>query len=283
MTATKIARIRADDGVELHCEVTGAGHPLLLVHEYGGDCRSWRPQVDCFSERYRCIAYNARGYPPSDVPPDVSAYSQDRAWMDIRDVLRGLGVDRAHVVGLSMGGSAVMHFAMHCPEMATAFVIAATGNGFDPADRETYRRQHAEGARRIADEGMAAFAETYAAGATRLTFRRKDPEGWAEFKRLVAEHSPVGAINTALGILRERPSGYEFEKALARADVPALVLFGDADAPCFEPGRFLARTLPRAGMVVLPDTGHAANLEEPGLFNAVLARFFGRVEAGNWK
>jgi len=253
------------------------------VHEYGGDCRSWRPQVDCFSRRYRCIAYNARGYPPSAVPQEIAAYSQDRAWQDIRDVLGALGVDRAHIVGLSMGGSAAMHFAMRCPELATAVVIAATGNGFDPADRDGYRRQHAEGAHRIRKEGMDAFTETYTAGATRLTYKRKDPAGWAEFKSMMAAHDPVGAVNTALGVLKERPSGYAFEERLAKTETPALILFGDTDAPCFAPGRFLARTMPRASMAVLPDTGHAANLEEPDLFNAMLTRFFDRVEAGNWK
>ncbi|MEX2614551.1 MAG: alpha/beta hydrolase [Alphaproteobacteria bacterium] len=282
MTMSETLKIRSSDGVNLHCEVTGDGHPLIFVHEYGGDCRSWRPQVAYFSSRYRCIAYNARGYPPSDVPEAFAAYTQERAWMDIRDVLRGLRVDRAHVVGLSMGGAAVMHFGLNCGEMASALVIAATGNGFDPADRASYWRGHDVGARRIADEGMAAFADIYANGATRLTFKRKDPEGWAEFKRMVAEHSAIGSINTALGILRVRPSGYEFEDQLGGVDVPALVLFGDRDEPCFAPGRFLAKSMPRAAMAVLPDTGHAANLEEPVLFNETLARFFTRVESGNW-
>ena len=282
MTSTETLRIRTSDGVDLYCEVTGDGHPLIFVHEYGGDCRSWKPQVDHFRDRYRCITFNARGYPPSDVPEEFAAYTQERAWMDIRDVLRGLQIDRAHVVGLSMGGAAVMHFGMHCGDMASALVIAATGNGFDPADRTTYQRGHDLGARRIADHGMAEFAETYANGATRLTFKHKDPAGWAEFKRMAGEHSAIGSINTALGILRVRPSGYEFEDELGRVDVPTLVLFGDRDEPCFAPGRFLAKTMPRAAMTVLPDTGHAANLEEPELFNALLTRFFTRVESGNW-
>jgi len=282
MAVAETRRVRTDDGVELHCELTGSGHPLIFVHEYGGDCRSWQPQVDFFSSRYRCITFNARGYPPSDVPEEFEAYSQERAWKDIRDVLQGLNIDKAHVVGLSMGGSAVMHFGMNCTDMASGIVIAATGNGFDPADRTTYQRGHDLGARRIADEGMTPFAETYANGATRLTFKRKDPEGWAEFKQMLAEHSAIGSINTALGVLRVRPSGYDFEEQLGKADVPALVLFGDRDEPCFAPGRFLAKTLPRAALTILPDTGHAANLEEPELFNATLKRFFERIEAGNW-
>src|SRR5579884_2199968 len=95
-----------DDGVRLYFEETGRGTPVVFVHEYAGDLRSWEPQLRHFGQRYRAIAYNARGYPPSDVPGEVSAYSQIRAADDVAVVLSHLGLDRAHVVGLSMGGFA---------------------------------------------------------------------------------------------------------------------------------------------------------------------------------
>src|ERR671937_253883 len=97
-------RIRTDDGVSLHVEVTGSGFPILFVHEFAGDHRSWEPQVRHFSRTHRCVSYAARGYPPSDVPADPAAYSQDRAVADALAVLDGTGIERAHVVGLSMGG-----------------------------------------------------------------------------------------------------------------------------------------------------------------------------------
>ena len=99
---------------------------------------------------------------------------------------------------------------------------------------------------------------------------------------MLGDHAAIGSINPALGGWRVRPSGCDFEEQLGKVDVPALVLFGDRDEPCFAPGRFLAKTLPRAAMAVLPDTGHAANLEEPVLFNATLARFFDRGEVRRW-
>ena len=99
-----------DDGVKLYFEETGSGTPVVFVHEFAGDHRSWEPQVRHFARRYRCIAYDARGYPPSDVPEAVSAYSQVRAADDIVAVLDHLQIARGHVVGLSMGGFAALHF-----------------------------------------------------------------------------------------------------------------------------------------------------------------------------
>src|SRR3981189_3736618 len=104
--------ITADDGVQLYYEETGSGPPVLFVHEFAGDHRSWEPQVRHFSRRYHCIAYNSRGYPPSDVPADVDRYSQVRARDDIRSVMDAIGIERAHVVGNSMGGFAVLHFGI---------------------------------------------------------------------------------------------------------------------------------------------------------------------------
>ena len=106
---------KTDDGVRLYFEETGSGHPVILVHEFAGDYRSWEPQMRHFGQRYRAITYNARGYPPSDVPEQVSAYSQARA---ADDILVGAGSSRrpkAHIVGLSMGGFATLHFGLRHP------------------------------------------------------------------------------------------------------------------------------------------------------------------------
>ncbi|HUN45026.1 MAG TPA: alpha/beta fold hydrolase, partial [Stellaceae bacterium] len=110
--------LTADDGVRLYYEEVGSGTPIVFVHEFAGDHRSWEPQLRFFSRRYRCVAYNARGYPPSDVPADAQRYSQDRARDDIRSVLDALKLEKAHVVGLSMGGFATLHFGMHYPDRA---------------------------------------------------------------------------------------------------------------------------------------------------------------------
>ncbi|MBL8669954.1 MAG: alpha/beta fold hydrolase, partial [Alphaproteobacteria bacterium] len=100
----------ADDGVKLHFEEAGAGSPIIFVHEFGGTYLSWEPQLRFFARRHRCITFAARGYPPSDVPEGVDSYSQARAVADILAVLDHLKIVKAHVVGLSMGGFATLHF-----------------------------------------------------------------------------------------------------------------------------------------------------------------------------
>src|SRR3954471_18310060 len=94
-------KLTTDDGVQLYYEEVGSGTPIVFVHEFGGDHRSWEPQMRHFGRRHRCITFAARGYPPSDVPQSVEAYSQRRAVQDIVAVMDAAAIDRAHVVGLS--------------------------------------------------------------------------------------------------------------------------------------------------------------------------------------
>ena len=110
--------LTTDDGVRLYYEETGSGSPVVFVHEFADDYRGFEPQIRYFARRYRCIAYNARGYPPSDVPEDPARYSQERARDDIRAVLDGLGITKAHIVGISMGGFATLHFGLGLPRAA---------------------------------------------------------------------------------------------------------------------------------------------------------------------
>ena len=114
-------------GVNLFYEETGQGAPLVFVHEFAGDYQSWHLQVRCFARRYRTIAYNARGYPPSDVPDKPEAYSQQLAADDILGVLDHLRIDRAHICGLSMGGYAVLHFGVPHPGRPLSLTVAGTG------------------------------------------------------------------------------------------------------------------------------------------------------------
>src|ERR1700682_3810856 len=106
------------NGVNLYYEDVGQGVPMLFVHEFAGEVASWAPQVRFFARRYRTIAYNARGYPPSDVPDKPEAYSQIQAAEDILGILDHLKISKAHICGLSMGGYAVLHFGLRHPQRA---------------------------------------------------------------------------------------------------------------------------------------------------------------------
>jgi pimeloyl-ACP methyl ester carboxylesterase len=235
-----------------------------------------------FGQRYRCIAFNARGYPPSDVPENHAAYSQDRAADDIRAVLDHLDISKAHVVGLSMGGFATLHFGFRHAARALSLCVAGCGYGAEPDQRERFRSEAATIADFITSAGMPAFAEKYAYGPTRVQFENKDPRGHAEFKRMLAEHSALGSANTQLGVQRERPSLYDLVEEMKRLTVPTLILTGDEDWPCLLPGILLKRNIASAALAVMPNCGHAINLEAPDVFNRIVGDFLALVDAGRW-
>jgi pimeloyl-ACP methyl ester carboxylesterase len=271
-----------DDGVRLYYEETGSGTAIIFVHEYAGDYRSWEPQLRHFGQRYRAVAFNARGYPPSDVPESVSSYSQARAADDIAAVLDGIGVQQAHIVGLSMGGFATLHFGFRHPARALSLVVAGCGYGAEPEQRERFRQEAEAVAAFIREKGMREFAEKYAYGPTRVQFENKDPRGFAEFKRMLAEHHPLGAINTQLGVQRERPSLYDLGEQMRGLRVPTLILHGDEDWPCLAPGLLMKREIASAALAVMPNCGHGINLEDPDEFNRIVDLFLMQVQSGRW-
>jgi pimeloyl-ACP methyl ester carboxylesterase len=275
-------QITTDDGVRLYYEEAGAGYPIVFVHEFAGDYRSYETQLRYFSRRYRCIAFNARGYPPSDVPEDWNRYSQERARDDIRDVLRALRIGKAHIIGISMGGFAVLHFGFAYPDLASALVVAGCGYGAQPDKREQFREEVERTAAAIESRGMAEVSKTYGAGPTRVQYQNKDPRGYAEFLSQLAEHSTKGAANTQRGVQGRRPSLWELTEQMKKLDVPTLIATGDEDDPCLEPGILMKRAIPASALVVFPNTGHALNIEEPDLFNRALDDFFHQVESGRW-
>jgi len=274
--------LTTDDSVKLFYEETGSGTPVVFVHEFAGDCRSWEPQMRAFARRYRCIAFNARGWTPSEVPADVASYSQARARDDIRSVLDQLGIAKAHICGLSMGGFATLHFGLAYPERALSLVVGGVGYGAEKGEREKFRNEAVVIAGRLESQGMAKFAEAYAYGPTRVQFENKDPRGFAEFKQQLAEHSAKGAANTQLGVQKERPSIFDLEPQLKKLTVPTLILSGDEDWPCLLPGVYMKRMIPSAALQLIPNSGHTINIEEPDAFNAAVAGFWTQVDAGRW-
>lgn len=277
-----MATITTEDGVTLHLEETGSGVPIVFVHEFAGDARSWEPQLRHFGRQYRCVAYNARGYPPSGVPAQVSSYSQARAADDIAAVIRGIGAAKAHVVGLSMGGFATLHFGFRHPDLALSLTVAGCGYGAEPDQRDRFKGEAEVVATALREQGMAPFAERYAYGPTRVQFENKDPRGFAEFKRMLAEHSAEGSANTQAGVQGARPSLYDLVDEMKRLTVPTLIVTGDEDWPCLQPGILMKRNIPSAALAVIPNSGHGINLEEPERFNRIVGDFLAEVTSGRW-
>jgi len=271
-----------NDGVKLYYEEAGTGPTIIFVHEFAGDCTSWEAQMRYFSRRYRCVAFNARGFPPSDVPEEPGKYSQERARDDILAVLDHLKVDKAHVVGLSMGGFATLHFGIAHPQRARSLVIGGCGYGAQPGQEQKFRDECEAAAKLFETQGMAAAAAKYAGGPTRVQFENKDPRGFREFVESLQTHSAKGCALTLRGVQLKRPQLYQLVEQMKRIPVPALVMTGDEDEPCLDASLFIKRSMPTAGLVVLPRAGHLINLEEPEAFNRALTEFFAAVEVGRW-
>ena len=274
--------IRTDDGVALHYEEAGSGTPMVFVHEYAGDHRSWEAQLRFFSRRYRCIAYAARGYPPSEVPADPARYSQDRATDDIAAIITGLGLGQAHVVGLSMGGFATLHMGLRHPALARSLVAAGVGYGAAPGKTAQFHAETDAAIARIRAEGMDRFGKTYSRGPTRLVFEEKDPRGYKEFQDQLCEHSTEGSALTMNGVQRRRPSLFDLEAQFRQMTVPTLVIAGDEDDPTLEASIYLKRVIKSSALLVMPKCGHTMNLEDPDAFNRAVLEFVTQVDCGRW-
>lgn len=273
---------KSHDGFSLFYEDVGTGVPIVFVHEFGGDHRSWAPQVNHFSRHHRCLTFAARGYPPSDVPESFEVYSQENAVRDIAAVMDACGIDAAHIVGLSMGGFAALHFGLMFPTRALSLTVAGAGYGAEKQFEDYFRQVSLDVAKNFEEKGSKEFAKTYSLAASRVQFQNKDPLGWGKFAHQLSEHSARGSANTMRGVQARRPSLYDLEDDLKSMRVPTLVIVGDEDDHCLQPGVFLKRTLPACGLLVLPKTGHTINLEEPATFNRFVEDFIWACEAGKW-
>lgn len=272
----------ARDGTRLYYEEAGSGTPILFVHEFAADWRSWEPQMRHFSRSHRCITYSARGYAPSDVPPSADAYTHEHFRDDVVAMLDHLKIEKAHIVGLSMGGYSTLGVGIHYPQRALSLTLAGTGSGSESGFLDEFRRAAIESAGLFETLGSPEYAKQYGSTSTRIPFEVKDPRGYAEFVKALGEHDAKGSANTMRKFQGERPPIGDFEAGIKTIKVPTLIVVGDEDDPCLEPSLYLKKHILTSGLVVFPKTGHTCNIEEPAWFNAAVGDFIARVEAGRW-
>ncbi|MFT5438238.1 MAG: pimeloyl-ACP methyl ester carboxylesterase [Alphaproteobacteria bacterium] len=270
----------ASDGTALHYEVTGSGPDVLFIHEFAGTLKSWEPQIRRLSRQYRCIAFNARGYPPSDVPDDPSKYSQDIAIDDAFAVLDAAGSEAAHVVGHSMGGYTALHLGIRDPARVRSLTVAGCGWGSAPNSRDESRALIKDIVAMFEKDGIEEAARRYADFPMRHRFRDKDPRGWAEFAALLATHSAKGSAHTMAQVQMERPTLFEMQGDLAKLTLPLLIVVGDEDEACLDGCLMMKQKVPNAGLYVVPFASHTINSEDPALFNQALLDFLSQVECG---
>ena len=272
---------RQINGVTLHIEETGSGEPIIFVHEFGGDTRSWQPQVEHFSLHYRCVVYNARGYPPSDVPEDETLYGQHLSTADLKGVLDALDIEQAFVVGLSMGAYTGLMLTMQYPERVRALVFASGGSGAYPETRKQFLADTTAVAEKIL-QADSVDAAGIASGPSRVQLQNKNHATWEQFAAHLSEHSAVGSAYTLRHVQAERPSLYDLTAELRAMTTPTLLVVGDEDESCLDVNLYLKRTMPYSGLTIFPKSGHLLNLEEPERFNALIDEFFRTVQAGQW-
>ena len=272
-------------GVRLYYEEAGRGTAIVFVHEFSGDFRSWEAQMRHFSRRYRCVAFNARGYPPSEVPASPSKYSHVLASDDIASVMRHVGIAKAHIIGCSMGAYATLMFGLRYPRRALSLTTVGAGAGgiLDPRHRARFFKDTEANARRFEEEGLEGAAKRYRKAPNRIQLENKDPRSFREFFQRFAEHSALGHANTLRGVQLRRPPLYTLEKQLARLKVPLHAFVGDEDESALNPSLFIKRACPAARMTVVPATGHLVNVEEPALFNSLTDDFLALVDSGRWR
>ncbi len=272
------------DGVRLYAEETGTGTPIVFIHEYAGDWRTWEPQMRFFSRAHRCVTYSQRGYPPSDVPTDPGKYGQNLTRDDVITLMDALKIDKAHIVGHSMGALTALLVGIKYPERCLSVTAAGCGYGSSPDAKvvEQTREASRETAKMFETLDFPTAAARYADGATRQTQKYKDPRGFAEFAKMLAEHSPIGHAMTMREVQAKRPTLWDIQDDLKKFNLPLLVLVGDEDDWCLEASVFIKRTVPTAGLVVIPRSGHTITSEEPAAFNAALADLIANAEAGKW-
>jgi proline iminopeptidase len=272
----------ANDSVRLYFEEAGSGTPILFLHEFAADHTNWEPQMRYFSRGHRVIAYSARGYMPSDVPPSADAYTYKHFYTDALAVLDHLGIAKAHFVGLSMGSYSSLHVALNAPARMLSMTLAGVGSGSSLEHLDAFRQQCRETAEQFEAIGSAEVAKVTRDAPGRIPFLVKDPRGHADFYAALARHDARGSANTMRSFQGGRPSIYTMAEAINKVATPALIICGDEDDNCVVPSLFLKQHLPASGLTFFPKSGHVLNLEEPALFNETVERFIALAEAGRW-
>jgi pimeloyl-ACP methyl ester carboxylesterase len=271
------------DGARLYYEEAGRGTPVVFAHEFSGDLWSWEKQIQHFSRRYRCIAFNARGYPPSEVPKALSAYSHRHAVDDIAAVMRALGVRKAHIMGCSMGSRSTLDFGLDYPRMAISLTMIGIGSGADPRNRAAFARATEARARDYEEGGLAEVLKKLRNAPNRIQLRQKNPRAFDDFCRRFLQHSAQGCANITRRVQGRRPSLFNMERALRAMKVPAHVVVGDEDPTAIEAGLFMKRVSPAVRLTVVPASGHLVNLEEPDLLHRITEDFYALVDSGQWR
>lgn len=266
------------NGIELYYEDTGAGRPVLLAHGFSATSRMWAAQIAAFSSRYRLVVYDARGQGRSEVPKGATQYSQPLMVEDLHQLMRHLGLKGACVGGLSMGGNVALNFALAHPDMLDGLLICDTGAGSD--EPEVWAQKVRRWVGLLDSEGIEVFAEDYIRDPIMAGYAGRGQKEREVLWAAMTSNTAEGLARGLGGIVGNRPSIYSLRDRMEALRVPTTVIVGDRDHWCTKISRFMAATIPGAELVVIRDSGHMTNLEQPEQFNGAVERLLRRMETG---
>ncbi len=253
-------KVRVND-IELYYEVHGQGYPVVFLHGFAGTVNMWQPQVPALSRDYRFITYDARGHGQSESPPSPDQYSADIVVEDLFQLLETLGIEKAVVGGLSMGGYKSLRFYLHHPQKVTALILMDTGPGYrNPARREEWNQQEEQLAKRLETEGIESFARSAPTYTPRELMLKQNPIGLANMARKVAAQYDSWVIDN-----------------LTEIKVPTLVLVGEKDRAFLQAGDYMSKVIPGAQYTVIPEAGHAANQDNAEAVNQAVLDFLSKL------
>ncbi len=260
------------NGARISYEVAGKGESLVLVHAGIADGRMWDGQVEAFAQQYRVIRYDLRGFGETAMVEGPYSHHED-----LRGLLDSLEVGRAHLVGCSMGGGAVLDFALRHPERVGALIlVGAAVSGFEGDFEPPEQWDELVAADEAGDLGRVSELEVqiWVDGPGR---RPEDVDG--AVRDLVREMNLIALQNEASGLGEELPSDPPAVDRLSEIRAPALILVGDADQPrTLAAADLLAGDLPNARKVVMAGVAHLPNMERPEEFNRILLDYLEDVK-----
>jgi pimeloyl-ACP methyl ester carboxylesterase len=249
------------NGIEIDYEASGAGPAVLLSHGYSATRHMWDAQHAALGEQHRVISWSMRGHGETESPADPARYSADLTVADMRALLAHLGVERAVIGGLSLGGYVSLAFYLAHPEMARALVICDSGPGYRSADaRAAWNQRAQERAAALETRGLEALGKS------------------REVRESLGLHrSAQGLAHAARGMLAQE--GSRVIDGLSRIAVPTLIIVGDQDQPFLAPCEYMAKKIPGARLEIIRGAGHSSNLDQPETFNRVLLDFLAGLPA----
>jgi pimeloyl-ACP methyl ester carboxylesterase len=250
------------DGVKIHYETYGSGPAILLTHGYSSTAEMWKGQIEPLSKDHTLILWDMRGHGQTDSPDALSLYSEDATVADMAALLDSAGAKDAVIGGLSLGGYMSLAFNRVHPERVRALLIIDTGPGFkNDAAREDWNVYARKSADRFERDGIESL-------------KSQSPE------RMLARHrSPKGLAMAGRGMLTQRDAGVI--NSLPDIEAPSLVIVGANDTGFLKAADYMAAKIPGAEKVVIPDAGHAANIDQPEIFNRAVMGFLNKIGKGS--